>query len=382
MLLGLLLTATVDACPFCESSMPTLCERIEAADVACFARLVSLEKANDPAAEAFGVPSWTATFEVETLLVASEILKGQQRLMMTLIQRPDPATTYLLFGAKHGTIDWSQPIGMSPRGREYIQRAIGLPHDQDTRLSNFLTYLNDEETLLADDAYAEFARAPFDWVMKIKDKLNREQVMGWIVDEDAPPERLGLLFTLLSVCGIAEDARRLEPMIRNGSQTHDRGFDSLIACYLTLAGDDGLRNICQWMFPVDELQRRQIKSADAHAAIVALRFHGEQQHAFSKEQISAVFRHVLNNPELAGAVIPDLARWHDWQAVDRLARMFLEVDGRNGFVQTPIVQYLSVCPLPTAKKHLERFAEIAPDKLKRAQATALFPRPPANHKRF
>jgi hypothetical protein len=377
----LVIPAPATACPFCSATQPSLCERIELTDVACVVRLRSLQKFDDPTAAAFGIESWQATYEVQAILRGGDKLGSQRRFEATVLQRPATSENYLLLGAATSRLDWSQPIPVTSRGREYLQRAVALPHEGPQRLEFFLGYLNDAEKFLREDAYTEFAKAPFDAVRKLKHRLDRRQVIAWLVDPNASSEHFGLYFTLLSICGTPADARMLARAIRQGSREGDDGFDSLIACYLTLAGEAGLKDIGDWLLASDQPPDRQPRSADVHAAVVALRFHGEEQHVFQRSQILPLFRRLLDQPSYASLVIADLARWEDWDALDRLVRLFVEVDEQHNIVRTPIVQYLLVCPRPEARQHLERLAEIAPRDVERAKTLSLLQQRSANRDR-
>jgi hypothetical protein len=85
---------------------------------------------------------------------------------------------------------------------------------------------------------------------------------------------------------------------------------------------------------------------------------------------------MLDRPELADLVIPDLARWQDWSAMDRLVKLFKDADQNSSWVRVPVINYLRACPLPEAKQHIEELAKIDPDAVKRA--SSFFPFPVAN----
>ena len=45
-----------------------------------------------------------------------------------------------------------------------------------------------------------------------------------------------------------------------------------------------------------------------------------------RKRILQGLHHVLERPELADLIIPDLARWEDWSQADRLAQLFKDGD--------------------------------------------------------
>jgi hypothetical protein len=85
--------------------------------------------------------------------------------------------------------------------------------------------------------------------------------------------------------------------------------------------------------------------------------------------------HMLERPELADLVIPDLARWEDWGAIDELMTLYKTADEKSSWVRVPVVNYLRACPLPRAKDLLKECEKIDPAAYKRA--TTWFPSTPS-----
>ena len=75
---------------------------------------------------------------------------------------------------------------------------------------------------------------------------------------------------------------------------------------------------------------------------------------------------MLDRPQLADLVIPDLARWEDWSVMDRLVELFKNANDESSWVRVPVVNYLRACPLPKAKEQIDELAKIDPDTVKRA----------------
>ena len=82
---------------------------------------------------------------------------------------------------------------------------------------------------------------------------------------------------------------------------------------------------------------------------------------------------ILQRPELADLVIPDLARWEDWSQIDRLVELFKTADEKSSWVRVPVINYLRACPKPEATTKLDELKEIDPAAFKRA--TSFFPVP-------
>ena len=77
---------------------------------------------------------------------------------------------------------------------------------------------------------------------------------------------------MLSVCGKEQDMDLLRKMIVSGDEAQLKGLDSLISCYLTLSGADGIDLI------EDQFLRGGVfwdpEYVHTYAAIMAIRFQG------------------------------------------------------------------------------------------------------------
>ena len=273
---------------------------------------------------------------------------------------------FLLLGVSSPTLMWSSPMPLPPRMLDYIRKLPSLPAEGAPRLAFFEKYLEDPEEVLARDAYEEFARASYDLVKSIKDQMDHPQLVAWIQDNNVPVSRRRLYLTMLGVCGSKADLPWLEKRLRSEDRSVRSGLDALIACYLTLAGPEGMP-LVEELF----LKDTDAEYADTYAAIMALRFHGSEGERVPRERLVAALRNVLERPQLADLVIPDLARWEDWSVMPRLVQLFKDADESTSWVRVPVVNYLRACPRPEAKQYLAELEKIDPEAVKRA--TSFFP---------
>jgi hypothetical protein len=251
---------------------------------------------------------------------------------------------------------------MNASGRvvNYLQTIQSLPASGPERLAFFQNYFEDKERVLAFDAYDEFAQAPYEDVIALKDKMKREQLINWIKDPETATNRRRLYFTMLGVCGLQSDIELLEEYIKSGDRKKQAGLDALVACYLKLKGEDGLPLI------VDSFLKKEVEYVDTLSAVSALRFHGTEVDFIERKSIVKAVRTLLDRPKIADMVIPDLARWEDWTVMERLVQMFKDADQDTSWLRVPIASYLRACPLPEAKAHIEELKKIDPDSIKRA----------------
>jgi hypothetical protein len=136
---------------------------------------------------------------------------------------------------------------------------------------------------------------------------------------------------------------------------------------VTLAGPDGLDLIDSFFL---DRKGREVPFTETYAAVMALRFLGEESEVVPRDRVLQSLRKLLDEPKLADLVIADLARWQDWSVVDRLATLFETATADNIFVREPIVNYMKSCPLPEAAGVLEKLERIDPEAVRRAATMA------------
>ncbi|MCA9082182.1 MAG: hypothetical protein KDA58_16590, partial [Planctomycetaceae bacterium] len=117
------------------------------------------------------------------------------------------------------------------------------------------------------------------------------------------------------------------------------------------------------------------------AAMQALRFmwtYGKGQ--IDADQLRGAMRLLLDRPNLADLVIVDLARWNDWQVMDRLMTIYESEDYDVPSIKRAIVRFLMIAEkanveagditenqLAMAQKHLAHLREIDPKTVSKAE---------------
>lgn len=397
-------TPALRACPFCTAESQTLTEELEDADAAIIARLLKPELTPDTE-PAEGVPAGTidpetgnARFTIERVIKNPQALEGVERIEAIFFGDPDFESRYLIRGigdpAAGTPLDWAIPLPLSPTAVEYIDQLKTLPESGGDRLAFFQDYLEHEDPMLGQDAYDEFARAPYDDLKELADRIDRLQLLEWIESPSVSPSRRRLFFTMLGVAGKPEDIPRLEKLIESDSRvlvpaatamiaaslqtggpltglmtiesvklTERRrklGLDAMIACYLTLHGQQGL----------DLIDRRFLADPKAdyshiYSALMALRFLASETDLVPQPRINQSARLLLDNADFADQVIPDLARWDDWEVLDKLVAMYRQAgsDDVSLYVREPIVTYLDVAAEqsgPVGEQAQAALAELEP----------------------
>lgn len=374
------LASPAQACPFCSAVSLTFAQEIAQSEAAVIAKLVE-----SPPAAALGPgaegPLPKGKFEVVEAIKGGDLVAaaghtgdGAKPIEAIVLEDKPLGTLFLLMAIEPERLLWSSPIRLSDRSVIYIKALGSLPEKGPDRLAFFMKHLEDEDESLARDSYDEFAVAPYEDLKGLADRMDSTQLLTWIEDPKVQANRRRLYATMLGVCGTKEDAKRIADIIagKGPAAEHSEvrgGLDAMIACYVALEGAAAL-DLVDELFLKRQGGEKEIPFTETYAAVMALRFLGEESDLVSRERVLESLRHLLDEPKLADLVIADLARWEDWSAIDRLVTIFKEAKQDNIFVREPIVNYLRACPLPEAAAAVEELAKIDPEAVRRAATLA------------
>ncbi len=356
------LTAPADACPFCNAVSQTLRQEMAAMDAVVIGTAMQGDATRNK-------DSGEVLMRVEQVLKGDKLVSAEQEVKAVYYGDVTAGRRFLLSGVDPPAMQWSC-LPLSRRAEKYVVDVTQLPDSDLDRLRFYQNFLQDDESMLARDAYDEFAVAPYAAVRSLGPEMDRDRLKEWIRDPEMSTDRKRLYLTMLGVCGDEKDLPMLEEMLRSTQKSTRGGLDALIACYLTLAGEKGLPLINEQF-----LANQKSPYADTYAAIMAIRFHGTEGEVIPRSALVESLHHVLDRADLADLVIPDLARWSDWSQIDRLTKLFIEADPDNNWVRVPVVNYLRACPLPAAKEALKKLEEVDPESVRRANTFFSIPVP-------
>ncbi len=353
---------TARACPFCSAVSQTLRQEMEVMDAVVIATAVQGDLTRDK-------DSGQVLMKIEKVLKGSKLVKEGQEVRAIYYGDVTKGRRFMMSGVDPPELQWSC-LPLTERGEAYVEKVMAISDDPIERLRFYHKYLQDEEEMLSRDAYDEFAITPYDVVKQLAPEMDHDQLLRWINDPEMPTDRKRLYLTMIGVCGGEQDLPFLETLLRSSQKSTRGALDALIACYLTLAGEQGIPLIDELF-----LANKQAPYADTYAAIMAVRFHGTEGNVIARSKLVDSLHHVLDRKDLADLVIPDLARWSDWSQIDRLTELFIQADDDNNWVRVPVVNYLRACPKPEAKAALEKLEKIDPDAVKRANTFFSIPVP-------
>lgn len=405
-------TPRAQACPFCSAAMQTLSQEIEGADAAVIAELVTPMPSLPPGAQpgsALVDPAATAKFRIVETLRGEQKLAGAKELDVVYFGEDAPGKKFLITGLAAITpdkLEWTTPAPLSDRAVQYIKKLSTVPAEGADRLAFFQEHLEDEDPLLAQDSYDEFARSPYADVIALGPRMHREQLLAWLKDASVGPSGRRLYLTMLGICGQPEDVGMLEQTLHYDYQLmkpalaavittcamtgspvgvglldelfhaderrQKESLDALIACYLKLKGVDGLQVVNEKFLGNPSVEYKHL-----HSAIMALRFHGEETDILPREKLLESMRLALSHREFADQVIPDLARWEDWGVMPRLITMFKESPA-DDWIRQPVASFLLVAAEQTGevgergKAALAELESLDPETIERARSLQAF----------
>ena len=239
---------------------------------------------------------------------------------------------------------------------QYISETPALKQPTAERLEYYLRFLESPDLTISNDAYGEFANAPWEEIVKVKEKFDREKLNRWVTSPNTFSTRLGLYGLLLGLCGSADDAAMMKAKIVSSTGMTDLvGIDGVTCGYLLLTGEQGL----DWIDTI-KLKNKDAVGNDAYSGIQAVRFMWDYGlDRISKERLKQSMRAVLDRPEFVELAIADLARWDDWSIHERLTSLY----GQPGYDEVPAKKAIVCFLIAGQKKNPELRADL--DKLRK-----------------
>lgn len=359
------LTAAINmesnACPFCSAPSLTLTEQVSQSDAVVLVQWLSGKKPTDQE------PGFTIYEVMDITRDAKNPIPKGKKIQLSRYRSGTKGDLFILMGTEGKTIDWGSPVEVTDDGYKYMAEAPSPEMETASRLEYFINYLEHSDQLVSNDAYAEFANAPYEDISMISDKLPRTKIRDWVKNADTPGTRLGLYGLLLGLSGDEADAKVMESRITEKSSDFRLGIDGIMSGYLLLKGDKGLDTIDRTKLMVGQLKDKEgnpveIPFSETYAAMQALRFmwtYGNDR--IPKERLRKSMRHLLDRPELADLVIADLARWKDWSIQDRLLKIYDDEAYNVRAIKRAVIRYFYYCSIDVPKdEHGEPIAEKKP----------------------
>ena len=219
-------------------------------------------------------------------------------------------------------------------------QAVPDTTDWPARIAVVASRLERPDPLVAEIAFGELARAPYEAMRLLEPVLDVDKLRRWAGDPALALRRDAYLL-LLGIAGDTEDALAIEGELADARASNDAtNLAALLAADLELRGPDRLAWIEKHYLTDPARSLPEIE-----AALLALSVHGNAQGAIPREAIVAAYRSFIRaHQPMAGFVVSDLGAWQAWDAVPEL----LDALGSNA-VKDPagrfaIIVYLQESP--------------------------------------
>ena len=350
------------ACPFCNVVKPTLAQQRESAVAAFVGEALDEPSADRDRLQSFKVhralkgPDLVAAGPVR--LSSDAPVKQGSLAMMIGASSPDARPADGNQAADIAQLQWTA-IPLDEAGVAYVVSAPDLRQPSAKRLAFFSRFLEHSNPLIADDAYQEFAHATYDQTAEAAGYLSQDNLRRWLLDPHVPPERKGFYALVLGMAKNKADRDANQKILnaRIVAKENDfrAGFDGSLAGYLLLVGRPGLE-----LIESRYLADAKAADGDVRNALKSLRFYHDYGRDIPADRIATAEARVLDRPEFAAEAITDLARWHDWRIVARVASLYERKEFSDPFVRRAIIGYLKACPEPAAAVALDQLRQRDP----------------------
>ena len=329
--IGLTLAAAgpVQACPFCEGPVQTLSERWQEASVVVVARCRPARPGED------------ASVEYEVLSVerdAEKVLRTGDRIVLS--ESSTPGREVLLFGSRTAgeDVNWGEILESDTAVLEYIRNAP--LKDAKERLAYFQAFLGHETPTISNDAWGEFANAPYEEIVPVAREFDPTRLRKWL-DTPGRVAHYSLFGMMLGLCGRPEDTAALEQraLKLEGEDAVTQGVDGITGGYLLLAGEPGLAKLEKAV--LHNPAASQYAVLDRLKAVRFLWTYGEGR--IPRERLKLSVRRLLDRKDMAESVLPDLSRWKDCSSVDTVAALYGTPDFHRRSQKQTVVRFLLTC---------------------------------------
>lgn len=220
---------------------------------------------------------------------------------------------------------------------KYLQQLPSTDKPTVERLAFFLKRLEHANPLIAEDAWGEFAMAPFDDIRQLSDQMSRAKLREWLSDEKVLSDRLNLYGLMLGMCGEQQDIDFLIELLGDPSELRF-GIEGLMGGILLLDAETGFDVMRK------RVNHKQAQHNDWMAVLTTLDFF--EQHGgddVSRQMLADVARPMLKFGQIQGQALVSLARWNDWQSVDQLNAIYEASQGVDDFSTRNCITFAIVC---------------------------------------
>ena len=244
---------------------------------------------------------------------------------------------------------------------KYLRGALDLKDSKPAeRLKFFFNYLDNADAEVSNDAFKEFANAPYKDIREAAAGLSGERVARWLNDKDTPPFRIGSYASLLGHCGKPKDADLLRALLDDPEKRVTSGVDGILAGYTMLRPKEG------WEYVRALLKDPSRDFMLRYAGLRAARFFWDYRtDLVGKKELAEGVAQLLDQSDISDLAIEDLRKWGRWELAGRV----LAVRDTKAY-EIPVVRRAVLRYALTCKDNAAAAAHVADQRKKDAQGVA------------
>lgn len=238
-----------------------------------------------------------------------------------------------------------------PRPLASPEQTVGGSTDWSKRITLIEPYLESDDPLVAEIAFGELSRTPYDIVRTLRSTLKPDKIRRWVLDP-ALSRRHAPYILLLGVTGGADDATALEERLAGARASHDAtDVAAMLAADLELRGPSRVAWIEE-----NYLADRGRALPEIEAALLGLEVHGDAGGVIPRQRVVDAYRRFIRaRKPMAGFVATYLNDWKAWDAVSDYVEVLRSNAVKDPGDQFAIVTYLRDCPNAEAHSAAEAF---------------------------
>ena len=204
------------------------------------------------------------------------------------------------------------------------------------RIALVLPYLENSDTLIAQIAWGELARAPYTTMDVARSRINSAAVEGWLNDPKLVLRHAAYIL-LLGFVGGPVEAARLEKRIEAAWNSHDAtNLAAMIGADLELLGPSRV----DWI-EAKYFADRARTMPEIEGVLLALNVHGDADRTVPRKRVIEAYRKFIKErPPMAGFVAQQLADWDYWDAATEYTALLASNAVKDPASHFAVVNYL------------------------------------------
>jgi hypothetical protein len=326
------------ACSFCggnPAGRSTLREEYSAAAAVVVGTLKNPQLGSDPT-------TGTTEFHFTAILKNNAII--EKRAVIVLPKYVPAGEVVIFFADRKGEPDPVRTQTSNAAIANYLAGTAKIDgKDIAGRLGFAFKHLDSGDETVADDAFMEFAKASDADILKAKAHLDATKLKLMLKNPKTPAGRLGVYALLLGLCGEKTDAAVLAGMLHGKL---DSSLGGILTGMTLLDANAGWPTIAAILCDTkrDFGERLSARSAVQY-------FHATRL-AESKAAITATYKALLQEWEIADLAIEDLRRWQLWELTPDVLKLYGAPKYTAKVMRNAILRYALSCPEAAAKEFI------------------------------